>query len=359
MTQRSRFVLVVVSACLALALGACGDKKKTEKAKPVGKTTEQPVKPPEPKKLTTADYAAAIKGGWAAFNKGDMAEFGKHYADDVTFELVDSGQPPAQGRDAALAVVGAFRTAMPDLKGEQVLFLAQDNHVVTADLMTGTNSGELMGMPATNKKLSLMVLHYFELDETGKIKVERAYYDQTTMLGQLGVADMPHRAAVEPTGTSAEPVIATGSDAEKANLDMMMGVDAKMMAHDAAGAIAAFADDVTCSDFSMPEDIKGAKAMQAMFEMYTKAFPDMQMETEWTVVAGDYVARGVKMSGTNKGAIPEMGLKKATNKPVNGHFVDIGRVENGKFVQAWSFANSMALAIQLGLAEPPAPPKGG
>ena len=50
----------------------------------------------------------------------------------------------------------------------------------------GTNTGELMGMPATNKGIDVIVCDVIEVRD-GKVYREREYYDQLTMMQQLGV----------------------------------------------------------------------------------------------------------------------------------------------------------------------------
>src|SRR4029079_19430399 len=73
---------------------------------------------------------------------------------------------------------------------------------------------------------------------------------------------------------------------------------------------------------------------------------------------GDYVVAVVKNSGTNKGAMPSMGLKKPTNKPMSFTGADVVKMANGKGVESWSFYNAAAIAMQLGLMPAPGADKG-
>jgi predicted ester cyclase len=52
----------------------------------------------------------------------------------------------------------------------------------------GTNTGELMGMPATDRRVSVPMLAIYEI-EGGLIRYGRLYYDAATMMGQLGHLD--------------------------------------------------------------------------------------------------------------------------------------------------------------------------
>jgi predicted ester cyclase len=65
--------------------------------------------------------------------------------------------------------------------------------------------------------------------------------------------------------------------------------------------------------------------------------------------AGDYVVTEGTFGGTNKGAMPAMGIKKATGKSVKVRFVEITRIEAGKIKEDWLVFDSLAFATQLGL----------
>jgi steroid delta-isomerase-like uncharacterized protein len=353
-----RLGITMGAACIALSMMSCkkDDKAKGEEPVPQAKTTEpvaEPVIKEEPKELTGADYAKHVQEGWAAFNAGDMEALGSHYADDASLDLVDSGQPVSEGREAVLATIGMFRTAFPDMKAEQALFLVSGNKVVTVDLMTGTNKGELMGMPATDKPVGFLIAHQFEMNAEGKVQKEMATFDMGTMMGQLGAHKMPHRAVMTATGKNAEPVIATGDEKEAANLATIETADGLVNERKMDEFFALMTDDIAMSDQSMPADMTGLPAVKAIFEGYMKAFSDMKMKPEWSIAAGDYVVRVGTISGTNDGALPAMGLKKATGKAIKMSMLDVMQIADGKVKQNWTFTNGMAMATQLGLMEEP------
>ena len=53
--------------------------------------------------------------------------------------------------------------------------------------MTGTNSGDFMGMPATNKKVSVFVSDIFHF-ENGKVTDHWGFIDSETLMQQLGMS---------------------------------------------------------------------------------------------------------------------------------------------------------------------------
>ncbi len=350
----SRWSMVVGTAALAaLVVAGCGkDDKGNEKPKPAAKPAE-PKKPEPPKPLTANELVQRSKQAWSAFNSGDMAAFGKFYAANATLDFVGSGQPTATGRDAVLGAIGQFRTALPDLKGESAVAILSGHTAVSVDIMVGTHKGDLMGVPPTEKTLGMPVIHVFHLNDQGEVTKELAYFDPAAMMGQMGVVEGPHRAALEHSGASADYVIAEDSDVEKANLEAIKASDMAMAAGDDAKAMELLSEDIVVHDYTMPEDVEGLAKIKEMNEMWKKAFPDAKYETEWAVAAGDYVARGGTVSGTNKGPIPMMGVKKATGKTVTFSFAEVCRFEDGKIVETWSTGNTIPVAVALGLMPDP------
>jgi predicted ester cyclase len=98
-------------------------------------------------------------------------------------------------------------------------------------------------------------------------------------------------------------------------------------------------------------DKKGAIAMSQLFH---KAFPDLAMRIEKTVVQGDNVAMRAIGTGTHKGEF--MGIAP-TNKRTETGIVSITTVRNGKVVEDVTEFDSLGLMTQLGaIPEPDARP---
>ncbi len=83
-----------------------------------------------------------------------------------------------------------FRHGMPDIK------LTIDDEVYTGDrvvhrwTMTGTDTGGLMGMPASGKKLTFTGITTVRMVD-GKIVERWANVDELGLLQQLGIAPPP------------------------------------------------------------------------------------------------------------------------------------------------------------------------
>jgi steroid delta-isomerase-like uncharacterized protein len=100
-----------------------------------------------------------------------------------------------RGQEAGLAVGQMFATAFPDGHID-IKTLRSDGDFVTVEFTgSGTHKGELMGVPPTNKKVSLPMCEVVELRD-GKIYRVREYYDTMHLMTQLGVMKAPAPASV-------------------------------------------------------------------------------------------------------------------------------------------------------------------
>jgi predicted ester cyclase len=324
---------------------------------PVAATPEAP----KPVPLTPDQKVKAYQDGWAAFNAKDFAKFQSIWSDNATSEMLDMG-PPKTGPQAIADGAKGFATAFPDVTGELELTLVNGNNAVGVVLLRGTQKGTYetpMGpVPATNKKVGFLVAHGIELNDAGKVDKEWMAYDGGTVAGQLGLMQMPHRKVIETGWTDKPVVIASGSDAEKANLAAFTKEVEGFNKHDAAGSLSSAADDVVFSELSAPADRTGKKeAVKGMEDMF-KAFPDVKLDVKNAWGAGDYVVAVGTWSGTNTGDMPSAHMKK-TGKAVSVQFVEVDKFAAGKTKNIWIFSNGAAVAAQLGLTGPKPETKGG
>lgn len=125
------------------------------------------------------------------YNSGDAAALGAFYAADVV--LVDPMSPePTKGREAVVATGSAFRRAFPDMvwtpTGDPVVGSGAIGWELHA---TGTMTGPMPGpdgeIPATGKTFAVDMGIFWTLGTDDLIVEERAYFDSTGMLAQLGL----------------------------------------------------------------------------------------------------------------------------------------------------------------------------
>jgi hypothetical protein len=88
--------------------------------------------------------------------------------------------------------MGEFYDAFPDTHITLDDIVAEGDKVVTRYLLAGTHKGKYMGIPATNKKVTISVI---EIDRfaSGKIIEEWVKYDTLGFMQQLGVIPKPEK----------------------------------------------------------------------------------------------------------------------------------------------------------------------
>jgi steroid delta-isomerase-like uncharacterized protein len=92
----------------------------------------------------------------------------------------------AVGPEAYKREVLRFLAGYPDLQWTIDDLIAEEDKVVARWTMSGTHKGEYLGVPATNKKVSVdgITIHHIT---NGKIMDSYSNYDALGMMQQLGV----------------------------------------------------------------------------------------------------------------------------------------------------------------------------
>jgi predicted ester cyclase len=318
----------------------------------------EPAPPPPPPAPAPATPEARVKlytTCWDQFNSKALDQFQNCYSDNATSETVDSAsQPPVTGRAAIMDVIKKEGESFPDRRGDLKLVLGNGSRIAGVALYTATNSGPMPGpdgkpMPATNKKVGMLIGHTIELDAMGTHATrESAYIEEETLAGQLGLSPQPVRPVMAPSGGAPEIVIAKNDAKESANIAAVRAMMDAGNKHDLKAVEAMLADDYKLVEIGQSKDLD-KKAAIASNKDFLKAFPDITSTANDVWAAGDYVVIVGKVDGTNSGTMPAMGIKKATGKKFTGRFLEICKMENGKVKQDWLFYNGSTLASQLGL----------
>jgi steroid delta-isomerase-like uncharacterized protein len=116
------------------------------------------------------------------WQSGDANLFDEVIAEDCAIH--QPGFPP--NREGLKQVLPAFRTAFPDFKVLEFEMLAEGDKIADRITWTATHQGELMGIPATGKTITVREMHVRRFAE-GKIVEHWGQWDQLGMMQQLGV----------------------------------------------------------------------------------------------------------------------------------------------------------------------------
>ena len=106
-----------------------------------------------------------------------------------------AGSPePLRGRDGFREFVTTYLTAFPDGAITVDHQIAEGDIVATRWTGRGTNAGDLMGIPATGKQITIEGISYSRITDD-KVRESWIIWDTLSMLQQLGVVPetMPAR----------------------------------------------------------------------------------------------------------------------------------------------------------------------
>ena len=95
-----------------------------------------------------------------------------------------------RGQQALQALFTTYRCGLPDLNASIDDLVVSGDKVVISIVLSGTHTGDLMGIPATGRSLKVhgMVLSRLE---KGKIAEEWEVLDMLGMFQQLGIVSLP------------------------------------------------------------------------------------------------------------------------------------------------------------------------
>jgi steroid delta-isomerase-like uncharacterized protein len=109
--------------------------------------------------------------------------------DHPRYELIGTGDV----YDGPEEVAGYFqetRTAFPDQRNELIALHHADDAVIVEANLYGTHEGPLRGFPPTGRRFEMRFCAVFVFEQD-RLVCERVYFDQNTILRQLGIAHDP------------------------------------------------------------------------------------------------------------------------------------------------------------------------
>jgi steroid delta-isomerase-like uncharacterized protein len=134
------------------------------------------------------------RAGHEAFNRRDFAAMTAHYADqirwtdrarDLTF------RNPEEFRNEFLA---GWVKASSDIRIADPRYLDAGEASVATFTVTGTHDGPLGPFPATGRPFTLELCELWRFDPEGRVVGGDLYYDQVSLLMQLGLLPQPSSA---------------------------------------------------------------------------------------------------------------------------------------------------------------------
>jgi steroid delta-isomerase-like uncharacterized protein len=118
-------------------------------------------------------------------NAGDIDGVGALLADDFVDHEEIPGFPPT--KEGTLQGFQMLRAAFPDLRMDAEDVFASGDRAVARVRLTGTQQGELMGIPPTGKRVDVQLIDIARFDDTGLAREHWGVMDVMSLMQQLGV----------------------------------------------------------------------------------------------------------------------------------------------------------------------------
>ena len=118
------------------------------------------------------------------FNQGNLAAVDQFLAAEYRDANALPGQEP--GREGAKRAFSLYQEVFPDLRYTIEEMIAEGDTVVTRVTFRGTHRGAFLGIPPTNRQVSVPAVHITRVVE-GTIREHWSLMDDLGLMQQLGV----------------------------------------------------------------------------------------------------------------------------------------------------------------------------
>ena len=134
------------------------------------------------------------RAGHEAFNQRDFVAMTRRYAENITWTDHAQGRTfrtPQEFRDDFLP---GWVRASADIRITDPRYFDAGRAVVCTFTVEGTQDGALGPFPATGKQFALPLCELWHFDSGGRVVGGDLYYDQVSLLTQLGLLPQPSSA---------------------------------------------------------------------------------------------------------------------------------------------------------------------
>lgn len=164
------FMFKIVGTALSLLLLFCACNDVKEVAEPVNQET-----------TNRSALIAFLNEGW---NEKDLDAIDTYFADSIVRKV--NSVNLASSKNELSANMQVYFTGFPDLRIEVDNMLSDGNEIYLSWTITGTNTGVFGELPPTGKKIKISGITRMDFDREGKIAVEEVYYNELSLLQQMG-----------------------------------------------------------------------------------------------------------------------------------------------------------------------------
>jgi steroid delta-isomerase-like uncharacterized protein len=133
------------------------------------------------------------RAGHQAFNQRDFEAMTKDYANSIAWTDHAQGRTFRTPQEFKQDFLPGWVTASSDIRISDPRYLDAGQTLVCTFTVVGTHDGPLGPFPATGKQFALPLCELWHFDPSGRVVGGDLYYDQVSLLTQLGL--MPQRSS--------------------------------------------------------------------------------------------------------------------------------------------------------------------
>jgi steroid delta-isomerase-like uncharacterized protein len=278
----------------------------------------------EPIGLAPLEANAEANSLW---NAHDLSVYAKVVHPDAEIQIAPLGL--TLSREGYIASQELYLLGFPDLNMEDIRTIDMgDGWVLNEILWKGTHTGLYFDILATGRPVEIMGAFLARYDSDGLITNLNIYFDNLTVLAQLGLFPPP-----DPEANKAIDRRVLEEIWNQGNLDIIDDIYTPGYVFHVAGQ----------------PDIQGPDGVRQFVTMYHSAFPDLNYNIEDQIAEGDIVVSRWTCTGTHQGefmGIPPTGKQGIAGGMIMRHIVD------GKSVEEWSVWDALGMMEQLGVVPP-------
>ena len=131
------------------------------------------------------------RAGNEAFNQRDFVAMTRQYAASITWTDHSQGRTFRTPRDFTDDFLPGWVRASSDIRITGPRYFDAGQTVGCTFTVTGTHDGPLGPLPATGKEFTLPLCEMWHFDSGGRVVGGDLYYDQVSLLTQLGLMPRP------------------------------------------------------------------------------------------------------------------------------------------------------------------------
>lgn len=131
------------------------------------------------------DHTATMRNTYELINAGDIDRFGDLLAPDFVEHQGGPGYPPT--KEGTLDFFRDLLAAFPDWHMAVQDLIASGDKTVARVRVSGTHSGEFIGIPATGRSADVELIDIMRFDPAGLVGEHWGVADMLSLMQQLGV----------------------------------------------------------------------------------------------------------------------------------------------------------------------------